>query len=72
MSTQLSAGKAEIVITPPLGVSIAGYYHDRKADDILDDLYARALVLSQSPTSTALVICDIIGLDQTLTARVRV
>jgi hypothetical protein len=71
MEAQLSAGKAEIVVTPPLGVSMAGYYHDRRADDILDDLYARALVLSQGPTTAALVVCDIIGLDQGLTSRVR-
>jgi hypothetical protein len=26
MEAQLPAGKAEVVITPPLGVSMAGYY----------------------------------------------
>lgn len=67
----LQAGNAQVVITPPLGVSMAGYYHDRKADDVLDDLYARALVLSDCTTSTALVVCDLIGLRHEITSRIR-
>jgi hypothetical protein len=59
------------VITPPLGVSMAGYYHDRRANDVLDDLYARALVLSGQTTSAALVICDLIGLKREMTAPIR-
>jgi hypothetical protein len=50
---------------------MAGYYHDRKADDVLDDLYARALVLSDNKTSAALVVCDLIGLRREMTAQVR-
>jgi hypothetical protein len=50
---------------------MAGYYHDRKADDILDDLYARALVLSDETTSAALVVCDLIGLRREMTGRIR-
>ena len=71
MERQLSAGAAQVVITPPLGVSMAGYYHDRRADDVLDDLYARALVLSDGTTEAALVVCDLIGLERHVTARIR-
>jgi neutral ceramidase len=71
MDEQLKAGSAELSITPPLGVSMAGYYHDRRADDILDDLFARALVLSSGPAAAAIVVCDLIGLDRTLTRQAR-
>ena len=59
------------MITPPLGHSMAGYYHDRKANDVLDDLYARALVLSDETTSATLVVCDLIGLKREMTERIR-
>jgi len=71
MKDQLQAGSAEVAITPPLGVSMAGYYHDRKADDILDDLFATALVLSSGATAAAIVVCDLIGLDRTVTRQAR-
>ena len=71
MHDGLLAGKAELVITPPLGVSMAGYYRDRRADDILDDLYARALVLSLGSTTAAIVVCDVIGLKRAITLKVR-
>jgi hypothetical protein len=67
----LQAGRAQVVITPPLGVSMAGYYHDRRADDVLDDLHAKALVLSDQATSAALVVCDLIGLKREMTSRIR-
>ena len=71
MQDDLLAGQAELVITPPLGVSMAGYYRDRRADDILDDLYAKALVLSLGGTTAAIVACDVIGLKRAITLQVR-
>lgn len=71
MTQQLAAGTAKVPITPPLGVSMAGYYHDRRADDVLDDLHARALVLTSGDTAAALVVCDLIGLTRDLADRVR-
>lgn len=71
MGSPLLAGQAQVVITPPLGHSLAGYYHDRKADDVRDDLYARAVVLSDGQTHAALVVCDLIGLRREMTDAVR-
>jgi neutral ceramidase len=67
----LQAGSAQVVITPPLGISMAGYYHDRRANDIRDDLHAKALVLSLNATTVALVVCDLIGLERALASRAR-
>jgi hypothetical protein len=61
---ELRVGYGEKVITPPLGIDLCGYgfYLDRRAESVLDDLKARALVLQSSGRSLVLVSCDIIGL----------
>jgi neutral ceramidase len=56
-------GAARNVITPDLGCHIAGYFEDRIAQDVHDDLYARAIVLESGDTSVAIVVCDLIGLQ---------
>jgi hypothetical protein len=59
----LTVGYGERVITPPLGVDLAGYgfYLDRKAASILDDLRCRAIHLKSGDRSLLLISCDIIG-----------
>lgn len=61
---ELRVGCGEKVITPPLGTDLCGYgfYLDRKAESVLDDLKARALVLQSGDQSLVLISCDIIGL----------
>lgn len=67
----LEVGIARERITPPLGMPMAGYYHERGAVDIHDDLYARAIVLREGDTLAALVSLDLITTrrDQVLAAR---
>jgi neutral ceramidase len=50
-----------VVITPPLGVGMAGYFEARFAEGIKDDLFSRALVVSQGDTHVALVVTDLIS-----------
>ncbi len=57
------AGCAQTVITPPLGVSMAGYFHNRIAQSIRDDLYAKAMVIENDGRRIALVSCDLITVD---------
>ena len=52
------AGAATSNITPRLGVSINGYFNDRIARHIHDELHARCLVLDDGRTRLALVVCD--------------
>ncbi len=59
---QLRAGAGSAVITPPLGAHIAGYFEDRIAVDVHDDLYAHALVLESGEDVAAIVECDLIQL----------
>lgn len=65
---KLQAGAARVVITPPIGVPLSGYFasEGRKevARDIHDDLYARALVLNDGGRTIAIVTTDLIGLGE--------
>lgn len=58
---ELLAGAATAVITPNLGVSVCGSMQDRRAENIHDDLTARALVLDNGETRIALVLLDLIA-----------
>ncbi len=58
----LRAGAARSTITPNIGCHIAGYYEDRIATDVRDELYAKSLVLESGDTSLAICVCDIISL----------
>ena len=51
----LQAGFARFDITPPLGTYMAGYYHERQADGILDPLLATCVAFRDAEGSTALV-----------------
>ncbi len=61
--SRLTVGYGERVVTPPLGVDLAGYgfYLDRIAASILDDLKCRAVHLKSGDRSLLLVGCDVIG-----------
>lgn len=65
------AGCAQVVITPPLGVNLAGYFHDRFATSVRDDLHARAVVLESDGLRMAIVSCDLITPNEGITAAAR-
>ena len=58
------AGCAQEAISPPLGTSLAGYFHDRVATWKRDDLFARALVVDSESERLALVSCDLLCPEQ--------
>lgn len=61
---QLRVGAAEEKITPPRGMPLAGYYSERPASGVHDDLFAKAIYLADGKTEIAWVACDIIGLNR--------
>jgi len=67
----LQAGFATITITPPVDVALQGYFRTRISEGILDDLYARIMVLDDGERRVALVTCDLIGLSREVTAATR-
>lgn len=61
---QLRLGVAAVNITPPPGTPLAGYYHERPCEGVLDELYAKAAVLDDGQTKAALVVCDLVTLPR--------
>jgi hypothetical protein len=50
---------------------MAGYYHERLAEETIDPLKAKAIVFRQRNTAAALVVCDLIGIATDLSREVR-
>ncbi len=67
----LRVGMAEADITPPAGFPIAGYYHERLADGVIDPLKAKAIVFRDAHADAAIVVCDLIGIATDLSQAVR-
>ena len=63
---ELRAGAAAVAITPPPGIPMAGYYSERGAQGIHDDLFAKAIVIEQGSTKAALVALDLIAAPRDL------
>lgn len=55
----LRAGCSKVNITPPLGIPLIGSY-GKPSDDILDELYAKALVFNDGSNTIAIVSVDLL------------
>lgn len=67
----LRLGTGAVKITPPPGMPMAGYYYDRAAEGVHDDLYAKALVLEMDGVKVALVACDLASLSRPIVEEAR-
>jgi hypothetical protein len=71
----LQAGAAQRVITPPMGVSMAGWHFraagDNKTRYVHDDLYVKALAVQRGQNAWALLIADLAGVDAVAVAEIR-
>ncbi|HLB73387.1 MAG TPA: hypothetical protein VJJ98_05175 [Sedimentisphaerales bacterium] len=56
---ELKGGCAKVNITPPVGIPLIGSY-GKPSEDVLDELYARALVLNDGQTTVAIVSADLL------------
>jgi len=61
-SGELRVGAAAVVITPPVGTPMAGYFNTRLAEGTHDDLFAKAMVFEQDGARAALVALDLVSL----------
>ena len=60
-TSTLKAGAAAVNITPPVGIRMSGWVaRDKPSQSIADDLYAKAVVLSDSQTTIAILTMDIL------------
>jgi hypothetical protein len=60
-----------VSINPPMGIGLAGYYHERGNEGVLDDLFAKAVVIEDGSTSAAIVVCDLISMPKWIVAEAR-
>ena len=67
----LRIGTAQVVITPPVGTPLAGYFSPRISRGIHDDLHCRALVLDDGETVLAHATCDLISIRRALVLEAR-
>lgn len=67
----IRVGVSQTVITPPLGTPMAGYYYDRGAEGVHDDLFTKALVIEKGNQKVVLISCDLIELPNYLVALTR-
>lgn len=70
-AAELQVGLAETEITPPDGLPMAGYFHERLATGQLDPLKAKAVVFRGADQQAALVMCDLTGIAVDLSREVR-
>lgn len=71
-AADLRIGRAAVVITPPTGMPMGGYYRARLSEGVHDDLQAKALVLESGGTKVALVACDLVNLPREFVEKARV
>ena len=68
---ELQVGLSEVIITPPLSASMAGYYFDRQADGVHDELKAKAILFEQDGQIGGLVACDLLAIHRDVVDRAK-
>jgi len=69
---RVRAGGARVAITPPAGISLAGFSaRSTGARGVHDEVFARALLIEEGNTRLALVVCDLCEIDEALVAKTR-
>lgn len=58
METALQAGYHKLVVTPPMGLKIPGYFSIRIADGIKTELYVRAVAFTCGEKKALIMTCD--------------
>ena len=70
-AAEVRVGVAATDITPPLGVPMAGYYHARGADGVLDPLFSKAMIIESNGERAAFVALDLIAITRSVTDQAR-
>ena len=67
----MKTGFSRICITPPMGVPLFGYYEERHASGVLDDLYADAVSFDDGERRALILAVDVCELSNKQANRVR-
>ncbi|HEX7862737.1 MAG TPA: hypothetical protein VF773_20555 [Verrucomicrobiae bacterium] len=71
LSAEIKTGVGQSKITPPDGIGLAGYYHERGSEGVHDDIFAKATVLDDGTTRAAIVVCDLISMPRWIVVEAR-
>ena len=61
--SDFKAGFARVDITPPFGTPIVGYFEERHAKGLLDNLEANALAVSDGERTAVMIAADLLGIE---------
>jgi len=67
----LEAGVATSDITPQTPQRMSGYFSERISTGTHDPLFAKALYFRQGELEAAMIVCDLLGVSEEITARIR-
>ena len=69
----MKLGFSSVCINPETEVELSGYgwYLERKATGVMDDIFAHALYLQQTPSPALLIGCDLLALSPYIVNRVK-
>ena len=68
---KLSVGFSRIDITPMLGITLRGAYHERISESILDNLFLSALAVTVGTDTVLLLAVDLLAVDKPDAQRIR-
>ena len=68
----MRAGYGKYELTPPMGVELAGfgYYLERRAQTVIDPLFARAVLIETENHKSLVISCEVLGLSREVCADV--
>ncbi len=67
----LKVGYAQEIMTPPVGVGLAGYFNERPNEGMYDDLYAKVIVFDVDGSKALLVSLELCGIPGTMFAAIK-
>ncbi|MBN1446107.1 MAG: neutral/alkaline non-lysosomal ceramidase N-terminal domain-containing protein [Candidatus Omnitrophica bacterium] len=67
----MKIGFGKAVITPPVGFSLVGYFHDRRSTGIRDELYSTACLIEDGGTLFAVASVELVWIDSATVNSVR-
>ena len=70
-AAELRAGRAKVVITPPVGAVIGNSYGISVSTGVSSDLHAKAVVFEVNGVKAAIVACDLISLHRPIVTKAR-
>ncbi|MEY4938398.1 MAG: hypothetical protein RIQ93_133 [Verrucomicrobiota bacterium] len=70
-AAELRAGRAKVVITPPIGCVMGNSYGVEISNGVSSNIYAKAVVFEIDGVKAAIVACDLISLHRPIVARAR-